>query len=202
LNDKAGYGGAIIRSLEIRTKRLRIVPFSEKHLHQKYVAWLNDPELMRYSEQRHKKHNLETCRIYWKSFEGTSNYFWAIEEIDVGLGHIGNTTAYLDEKNLLADIGILIGVREAQNKYYGTEAWIGVCNFLFNNVHIRKLTAGTLAVNTPMLKIMDRAGMIEDGIRKRHFLFEGQEVDVIHRALFREQREKIAKSMHFLDSKK
>lgn len=189
-------------SLEIRTKRLRIVPFSEKHLHQKYVAWLNDHELMRYSEQRHKKHDLETCRAYWKSFEGTSNYFWAIEEMDVGLGHIGNITAYFDKNNLLADIGILIGERDAQNKHYGTEAFMGACNFLFKNRQVRKLTAGTLAVNIPMLKIMSRAGMIDDGIRKKHFLFEGQEVDIIHRALFREQWEKIEENTHFLNFQK
>jgi len=176
-------------SFEIRTKRLLIIPFSEKHLHERYVGWLNDAELMRYSEQRHKKHNLEECRIYWKSFEGTPNYFWAIEEVDVGYGHIGNITAFVNEKNLIADVGIMIGAREAQNKHYGIEAWMGVCNYLFNNLPIRKLTAGTLSMNEPMLKIMNQAGMIEDGIRKKHFLVEGQEVDIIHKALFREQWE-------------
>lgn len=175
---------------EIRTKRLRIVPFNEKHLHQKYVAWLNDPELMRYSEHRHEKHDLESCRVYLKSFEGTTNYFWAIEENEIGLGHIGNINAYVNRKNSIADIGILVGAREAQKKHYGIEAWEGVCSFLFNTLHIRKVTAGTLSVNTPMLKIMDLANMVEDGIRKRHYIFEGHEVDVIHKALFKEQWDK------------
>jgi RimJ/RimL family protein N-acetyltransferase len=174
-------------SSEIRTKRLRIIPFNENHLQQKYVGWLNDAELMRYSEQRHKKHDIENCRIYLKSFEGTANFFWAIEEIEVGYGHIGNITAYVNEKNLLADVGIMIGAKEARNKHYGIEAWMGVCNYLFNNVPIRKMTAGTISLNIPMLKIMDATGMIEDGIRKKQFLVEGQEVDIIHKALFREQ---------------
>lgn len=175
------------KSLEIRTKRLRLVPFSEKHLHERYVGWLNDAELMRYSEQRHKKHDLEECRGYMKSFEGTPNYFWAIEEIDEGYGHIGNITAFVNEKNWFADVGIMIGAREARNKHYGIEAWLCVCNYLFTHVPIRKLTAGTLSVNTPMLNIMNQAGMVEDGIRRRHFLVEGQEVDIIHRAIFRDQ---------------
>lgn len=174
---------------EIKTKRLLIVPFSEKHLHEKYVGWLNDRELMRYSEQRHKKHDLEECRLYWKSFEGTPNYFWAVEEIENGLGHIGNITAFVDENNQIADLGIMIGAQATRNKYYGIEAWIGVCNYLFNNLPIRKLTAGTLSINIPMLKIMNRAGMVEDGIRKKHFLVEEQEVDIIYKALFREQWE-------------
>lgn len=186
----------MLKSCEIRTKRLLILPFNKNHLHQKYVGWLNDAELMRYSEQRHKKHDLEECSIYWKSFEGTPNYFWAIEEIDIGFGHIGNITAFINEKNLLADVGIMIGAREAHNKHYGIEAWLGVCHYLFNNVNIRKLTAGTLSVNTPMLKIMSRAGMVEDGIRKKHFLVEGQEVDIIYKAIFRDQWERVVKSTH------
>lgn len=186
------------KSNEIRTKRLLLVPFNEKHLQQKYVDWLNDRELMRYSEQRHKKHDIESCRAYMKSFEGTPNYFWAIEEIELGIGHIGNITAYVNEKNQLADIGIMIGAKEAQNKHYGMEAWMAVSEYMFNTVHIRKLTAGTLSVNVPMLKIMDRAGMIEDGIRKKQFLFEGREVDIIHKAFFREQWEKASKSSRFL----
>jgi RimJ/RimL family protein N-acetyltransferase len=181
---------------EIRTKRLLILPFNENHLHQKYVGWLNDPELMRYSEQRHKTHDLENCRTYWKSFEGTPNYFWAIEELKFGLGHIGNITAYVDEKNLLADVGILIGERKAHNKHYGLEAWLGVCNYLFESVNIRKLTAGTLSLNEPMLKIMKRAHMIEDGIRKKHFLVDNQEVDIIHKAIFRDQWKMTATSSH------
>jgi ribosomal-protein-alanine N-acetyltransferase len=177
----------LAKSSEIRTKRLLIAPFNEEHLHEKYVAWLNNPELMRYSEQRHKKHDFESCRSYWQSFQNTPNYFWAIEETEIGLGHIGNINAYVNEKNMLADIGILIGAEEAQNKHYGLEAWIGVCHYLLNSLQIRKVTAGAISVNIPMLKIMNRAGMVEDGIRKKHYLFEGREVDVIHKALFREQ---------------
>jgi len=182
------------RSPDIRTSRLLITPFCERHLTPRYVGWLNDSEVMRYSEQRHRKHDLESCRSYQESFEGTPNYFWAIEEMENGLGHIGNINAYVSEKNLLADIGILIGAKEAQNKRYGREAWTGVCNYLFKHLHLRKVTAGTLSVNVPMQKLMDRVGMINDGVRKRHYLFEGQEVDVVHMALFKEQWDKMVNS--------
>jgi RimJ/RimL family protein N-acetyltransferase len=177
------------KSPAIRTKRLTIVPFNEKHLNEKYVAWLNDKELMRYSEQRHREHNIEECRSYLKSFDGTPNYFWAIEENEQGFGHIGNITAFVDENNGVVDVGIMIGAREAHGRRYGIEAWMAVCDYLFKNLPIRKLTAGTMSINIPMLKIMKRAGMIDDGIRKKHFLSEGKEVDIIHMALFREDWE-------------
>ena len=144
---------------------------------------------MKYSEQRHKMHTLETCRAYLQSFENSSHYFWAILERAKGLGHIGNINAYVDNNNALADIGILIGQETSQNQHYGLEAWFGVCNYLFRSDGIRKLTAGTLSVNHRMIKLMRRSGMIKDGIRKRHYLYQGKETDIIHMALFRDQWE-------------
>ena len=169
----------------LRTERLVITPFSERHLTARYVAWLNDRELMRYSEQRHKTHTLESCRLYWHSFADTPNYFWALEETANGLGHIGNMNAYVNPINGLADLGILIGSPPAQRQGYGQEAWTGVCNFLFQEVGLRKITAGVLALNRPMLMLARKAGMVEDGVRRRHYLCDGREVDVIHLALFR-----------------
>ena len=177
-------------SEDIRTQRLLITPFQEKHLTSRYVGWLNDPGLMRYSEQRHKTHTLESCREYSQSFRNSPHFFWAIEEIEEGLGHIGNINAYIDENNSIADIGILIGEKGLQKKGYGFEAWMGVCNYFLLRPEIRKLTAGTLARNIPMLEIMRRSGMVEDGTRKRHFLCDCDEVDIVYMALFKNQWEK------------
>jgi RimJ/RimL family protein N-acetyltransferase len=179
------------KSPDIRTKRLLITPFSKRHLTEHYVNWLNDPELMRFSEQRHKTHTLESCYTHWKSFEESPNYFWAIEEIESGFGHIGNMNVYVDKNNLLADVGVLIGEKQTQNSKYGTEAWIGVCNFLFQKAGIRKITAGTFSVNFPMLKLMRYVGMINDGVRKRHYICSGEEMDIIYMALFQEQWDSI-----------
>ncbi|MGB8951795.1 MAG: GNAT family N-acetyltransferase [Candidatus Aminicenantales bacterium] len=173
----------------IETARLKIVPFSEEHLTQRYVSWLNDPEVVRYSEQRHRVHTLDSCREYMRSFADTPNYFWALIARDAELGHIGNINAYVDVLNNVADVGILIGEKRAWKRGYGLEAWTAVCDYLLGVADLRKVTAGTLAVNTGMLQIMRRAGMIEDGRRICHCLYEGHEVDVIHMAFFRNDKE-------------
>ena len=175
----------MVQSRIIETARLRILPFSEEFLTPRYVNWLNDPEVVRYSEQRHRFHTLESCREYLKSFLATPNYFWAVITRDDELGHIGNMNAYVDVNNSLADVSILIGERKAWRKGYGSEAWIAVCNYLLKEENIRKITAGTLSVNTAMLGVMRHAGMVEDGRRIRHRLFEGSEVDVVYASLFR-----------------
>lgn len=175
---------------DIRTERLLITPFNKRHLTQCYVGWLNDHDLMRYSRHRHKIHTIDTCYAYWQSFGGTPNFYWAIEETETGNKHIGNIIAYVDEYNMLADVSILIGEKEAQNKHFGSEAWLAVCDFLFENKGMRKLTAGTMAVNLPMIKLMHRVGMVDDGIRKDHYLHGGKEVNLICMAFFRKQWQK------------
>ena len=173
--------------MDIRMPRLLITPFRERHLTERYVAWLNDKELMRYSEQRHREHTLDSCRAYWRSFEGTPHYFWAIEALASDAGHIGNINAYINEKNSFADVGILIGERYCRNGGYGVESWIGVCDYLFRNLKtLRKIAAGAMSVNIPMLRLMERVGMVADGIRIRHYLCEGSEVNIVYAALFRE----------------
>jgi len=145
---------------------------------------LNDKTLMRFSEQRHRTHTLESGRAYWRSFEGTPHYFWALEAQDASLGHIGNLNAYVDMNNQVADLGILLGEPAARGRGLALEAWVNACAFLIEQVGIRKVTAGMLAVNTPMLQLARRAGMVRDGRRRRQYLWEGQEVDIVHTAVF------------------
>ena len=174
------------KSEDIRTNRLLITPFSERHLTERYVEWLNDSNLMRYSEQRHKIHTIESCRKYMQSFENTPNYFWAIEEVKIDNRHIGNINSYVDKNNLLADIGILIGDTTCGGKGYATEAMRVIVDFLFKKQKLRKITSGTISSNKAMLKILKKVGMVEDGIRYRHSIWEGIEVDVIHMRIFRD----------------
>lgn len=168
----------------IETPRLRIVPFSEAYLSSRYVSWLNDQEVVRYSEQRHRRHTLESCRQYWQSFKDSPHFFWAITTVDPKIGHIGNINAYIDKFNSTASMGILIGERTVVGKGYGLEAWMAVCNYLLYDIGIRKVTAGTLAVNKGMLRIMEKSGMVADGRWIRQCVVDGEEVDIIFAALF------------------
>jgi ribosomal-protein-alanine N-acetyltransferase len=174
----------------IETPRLRIIPFSEEYLTPRYVGWLNDPMVVRYSEQRHKKHTLESCRQYWQSFIDSPHIFWTMTAIEPPLGHIGNMNAHIDTVNSVADVGILIGDRTVWGKGYGLEAWVAVCNYLLRDVGIRKVTAGTIAANKGMLRIMEKTGMVADGRRIRQGIIDEREEDIIYAALFKTELQK------------
>lgn len=174
-------------SPDIRTPRLLMTAFSERYLSPRYVGWLNNPDVTRFSEQRHRTHTMESCRAYLTSFENTPNYFWALLETGRDFLHIGNLNAYVDPMNETADVGILIGETGAWGKGYAVEAFEAVIAYLIEEQRLRKVTAGTLSANTQMVRVMEKAGMIEDGIRKGQYLWNGTEADAIHMAAFRDQ---------------
>jgi len=163
---------------------IRLVPFGTEHLTQTYVDWLNDAEVMRYSEQRHRHHDLQSCEAFVRCFENTENLLWAIEATDQDNSHVGNITASIDPNNGIADIGLLIGTRNNQGRGYGISAWSAVLEYLKTRPNLRKITGGCMAPNQAMVRIMRRAGMREDGIRKAHFIVDSAPVDVLYYAVW------------------
>ena len=169
---------------KLKTDRLLLSPLTEAFLSEKYVAWLNDKDVVKYSEQRHKKHTIDSCRQFIRSFENSSGYVWAV--LLKNHDHIGNINAVIDKHNKVADIAILIGEKNQWGNGYGSEAFLCVIDFLFSNKIARKITAGTMSVNKGMLKVMKNAQMIDDGIFQKQFVINEQKVDLVHKALFRE----------------
>ena len=165
--------------------RIALVEFREEFLTEKYVSWLNDPEVVKYSEQRHNTHTLESCTEYIKSSSALSCYVYAITIKKSGL-HIGNLNAYIDEKNGFADMGIIIGDKSVWGQGYATEAWLLGAKVFFERFDLYKLTGGALSVNEGMLKVMTKCQMVPDGTRKRHMIWQGRRVDEVNYAFFKE----------------
>ena len=168
----------------ISSTNLQIISFGREHITPNYIGWLNSPVLMQFSEQRHRSHTFDSCQKYLQSFEGSPHLFCAIIYKKENI-HIGNMSVYLDEKNKVADMGIMIGHTVYSGKGLGLEAWSSMIHYLFANRDIRKITAGTMALNTAMLKVMEKSGMQPDGIKKKQFLLNEQEVDLVQMAIFR-----------------
>jgi len=168
----------------LNTDRLTLRPFDlSMHLTERYVAWLRDPDVVRYSEQRHRTHSIESCRAFVAGFEDGPSRLWAIERTTDGL-HIGNIHADIDPANGLADVAILIGAREVWGQGYGLEAWNAVLDWLLGPGEIRKVVAGCMRSNTAMMRIMARSQMIPDGIRSAHYLRDGIPEDIVFNARF------------------
>jgi len=167
----------------IEGSRLRLTTFVEKHLNKNYVSWLNDPAIVRYSNQRFVSHSIETCRRYMDSFHGTSNRLYAIEEV-TSSKLVGTLTMYINLHHKTADVGILIGSVNHWGRGYGYEAYSLAIDTLLSSAKLRKITAGTMACNKGMIKVLLKCGMSLEATRKDQELINGKPVDILYFAKF------------------
>jgi RimJ/RimL family protein N-acetyltransferase len=169
--------------MKLESTDLELVPHTLSHVSAEYVNWLNDSSIVRFSEQRFKKHTLQTCREYVESFVGSPNHLWAILEKKSGR-HIGNICAIIDSNNKVAELRVLIGPADCKGKGYGRQAWEATIDFCFSS-GMRKVFAGTISPNVSMLKVMQATGMKEEARWKNHYIWEEQMVDIVFYSIFK-----------------
>ena len=154
-------------------------PFTSSNITSEYIGWLNNPAVLRYSNQRFRTHNVETCEAYLSSFIQTDNMFLAIYRESE---FVGTMNVYVSQAHKTADMGIMIGY-QCWGKGIGTDAWTTLMRYLFQS-GIRKVTGGALRCNTAMVNIMMKSGMKPDGVRVAQELVNGEPEDILHFAMF------------------
>jgi len=169
--------------LPISIDDLELRLFTEEDITERYVAWLSDPEVVKYSNQRFKVQSMASCLDYFKTFEGSNSMFVAITVKDTGQ-MIGTMSVHSNALHETADVGIMLGDRNFWGKGLGKTAWDILVKLLIDKGCVRKVTGGTLSCNHGMVKIMKGTGMQEDGMRRAQELVDGQAYDVVHYAKF------------------
>lgn len=158
-------------------------PFGPDDITDNYVSWLNDPEVVRYSNQRFTQHSKVSCRAYLDSFAGTPNRFFLVCLKETGAS-VGTMTAYIDPNHNTADVGIMIGNRAVWGLGVGQDAWNTLVRHLLEGEMIRKVCAGTMTCNRRMVKIMEHTGMTMEAIRREQELLDGEPIDIVYFAAF------------------
>ena len=168
----------VIKEFPLASDRLTYKKFDDSLLNDQYISWLNDKQVVKYSEQRHHKHTYKSCRAYFDSFSNSPNLFIAIC-LKSG-EHIGNLSATVNTHNKLVDLAIMIGNRKYWGHGYGCEAFKVFVDYFLESGIARKVIAGTMEKNISMLKTLEKCGMQQEGIRKGYFLLNGTPVDLLY----------------------
>jgi RimJ/RimL family protein N-acetyltransferase len=170
--------------------RVRLRPFTAADITEAYIGWLNDPEVVRYSNQRFVHHTRQSCERYFAGFEGSANLFVSLRVAASGgapdgAEHaVGTLTAYRCLPHGTADVGILLGERAVWGQGIGLEAWKLFTDWLLATPGLRKVTAGTLSVNRSMLAVAELSGMRREAVRRCQEMVEGQPADILYFARF------------------
>tara|TARA_B100001057_G_scaffold491037_1_gene580464 strand:+ start:3396 stop:3875 length:480 start_codon:yes stop_codon:yes gene_type:complete len=151
---------------------IKLIKFSKKFITKEYIAWLNNKNLNKYSRLSYKKNSKRDVLIYLNLMK--KNLFYAIV-LKKNNKHIGNISAYLDKYNKTADLSILLAY---QKRGYGFAAWKEII-IKITSMKYRKVTAGAMSINTPMIKLFKKSGMKFEYKKKKHFIYKNKLIDLV-----------------------
>lgn len=160
--------------------RVLIKPLSETSISEQYLTWMNDPEVLKYTESRWKKYDENDLKIFIQNMNKSENdYLFGIFITDTGK-HIGNIKiGNVNQYHKFADLGIIIGTKEEWGKGYATEAMKLAVDYAFTQLKLYKVTAGVYANNLGSIKALEKAGFRECGIHINHCVFDDYRVDTL-----------------------
>jgi len=156
---------------------IKLVKFKKNFITKTMIGWLNDKNLMRYSEQRFFKHTKASCIKFYYDNLCNDNLYYAIFDENK---HIGNIKAVIDKFNSVAGISILIAYK---NQGYGNAAWKKIMDILVKR-GVRKITAGTMITNKAMIRIFKNNRMKLEYKQIKHFKLQRKYVDLVRYYFF------------------
>lgn len=147
-----------------------------EHVTDNYVAWLNDTLVNRYLECRFIEHSLQSTKDFVERCCGNSQtLLLGISARTLGGRHIGNVKiGPTDQNHKTAEVGIMIGDRDAWGKGFGTDAIKLAMRLAKHTLKLRRLTAGCYQSNIGSQRAFTNAGFSVEGVRPGHFLLDGQ----------------------------
>lgn len=149
----------------LETARLKLNPLSTQFISDKYVDWMNDPEVIEYLESG-GDYSLEKLNYYLKEVEKRPQFFWAISIKETGV-HVGNIKIDpIHPIHQYGEFGIMIGDRTVWGKGFAIEASEKIIDFCFNAINIKKINLGVRKNNLSAIRLYEKLGFAIDNSSK------------------------------------
>jgi [ribosomal protein S5]-alanine N-acetyltransferase len=139
--------------IKIISKNLTFRILTLDNVSQKYIKWLNDPDVIRYLETRFIKQDLNECKSFVsKMYEDSNNYLFGIF-YNINNEHIGNIKiGFINQNHQKGQISLFIGEKDYWNKGYATESIQAITKWGFNSLGLKKIEAGCYEQNLSSLR--------------------------------------------------
>jgi ribosomal-protein-alanine N-acetyltransferase len=149
-----------------------------------YLGWLNDPEVNRFLETRHRPQTMQTIREFVEHVNASEDQFLFGIFLKTDGRHIGNIKlGPVKAVHRLADVTLLIGARDCWGKGLATDAIRTITRFGFETLRLSKLTASMYVGNVGSTRAYLSAGFAQEGVRRKHYILAGEPTDVVELGL-------------------
>ena len=143
---------------------LSIKKFNKSCINKKYLSWINDKKLMRYSRHVKINYNFKNAETFYKKVVSTGSFFL---RICTNFKMIGTIIVY---NKKIPNIGILIGDNYYRGKGLAYTVLTKVLAYL-KKKNIEKVEIGCNKNNLRMLKILKKLEFVKYKIKNNNIYF-------------------------------
>ncbi|MBT3700614.1 MAG: GNAT family N-acetyltransferase [Alphaproteobacteria bacterium] len=163
---------------ELQGQLTTLKPFTEEDVTDEYVGWLHDPDVTEFLEITRTERSKEALQLYTRNAEkDPDRYFYSLLANDINEA-VGTISVRHNKMHATATYGFIIGDKD----YWGTDVALDaqktVFNFAFEELKIRKLSAGVCLKNLPSHFNLRRLGFEKEGVLRADVLL-GEGGDIV-----------------------
>jgi [ribosomal protein S5]-alanine N-acetyltransferase len=159
-------------------KNLYLKTLEEKKCSKKYVNWLNDYEITKFTEQKNYKHNISSIKNFVKKKKFSQNEI--LFAIIFKKNHVGNIKlGKIDWYHKSSEVSFFIGDKNFWGNKIASNSLKKVVNFAINKLKIRKINAGYYKNNLGSAKVFKNCNFKVEGIKKKQIIFENKIIDSV-----------------------
>lgn len=175
-------------SLRIDGDKVFLRPLGQGDLSDRYLGWLNDPEINRYSERRNRNFTFADMQDWLDRANASADLLQLGIFMNDDDNHVGNISLRLTNIGArVAEVATLIGEKEYWGRGVVVDAGKALIHFAFAKLALNKITLGNYATNRASTFKSRQLGAVLEGRFRRAALIEGQYVDVLEFGLFPEE---------------
>ena len=163
-------------------------PLERTDLNERYLSWLNDPEVTRYTETGTFPSTAEDLDNYYRSVTGSKNDVM-LAVVDKKSGrHIGNVKlGPIHWVHRRATFGILIGEKEFWGKGVGLDATRLMVEYGFQRLNLHRIDLGVFAEHEAAVRCYEQAGFKVEGRMREDLFLGGEYKDRLRMGLLRSE---------------
>ena len=172
----------------LQTDRMILQPLTRDAAEGAYLKWMNDPEVMRFTESRFRSHKAGDLRGYIQQMNDSQDNLLLGMFTGQDQAHIGNIKlGPINPHHARADIGIILGLKEYWGQGLATEAIRAVSEHALGPLGLHRVTAGIYANNIGSIKAFRKAGFRDEARLEGYWLSDEEWVDEIFLCRFANQ---------------
>ena len=177
----------------LKGNKVKLGPVTRENI-ESFLKWFNDPEITHYLVMYRPITRME--EEDWlenlKSREDNIHFSIVILSEDDSEKLIGNCGLHkIDWKNRVANVGIVIGEKEYQNKGLGTEAMKLLVQYGFITLNLNRIQLEVHKFNVRALMSYKKVGFKEEGVRRQAIYVNGEYHDSVIMGILKDEWEKL-----------